>query len=264
MRFYGLLLCISLLFGGLAPAADEANARTIIDAAIRAHGGEAALAKFPVVTATTQGIFQGFERTPVFFFTGVTTTHGAEHYRSTLDGKLHEQPFHVVNVLNREHGWIEMSGNGKQEILDATPSQMEEFRERGYLSWISSLVPLKDPKFTLTATGEQTDSSRPLVGVRVSHPQHRDVTLYFDRDTHLLTKSETQATAGTGKPGKVETLFGRHKMVEGVLRPMHWTVYYNGAGLISHDVQEYKLAQEPNAETFAKPVAAATSIDAEK
>jgi|GEM_PF-2605373 len=264
MRFYGLLLCISLLFAGVAQAADESTARALVDTAIHAHGGAAALAKFPVVTISTEGIFQGFERTPVFFFTDVTTTHGADHYRTTLDGKLHDQPFRVVNVLNRERGWIEMSGNGKQTIQDATPSQMEEFRERGYQTWISSLVPLKDPKFTLTATGEQTDASRTLVGVRVSHPQHRDVTLYFDRETHLLTKTETQGTAGTGKPGKVETLFGRHKMVEGVLRPMHWTVYYNGAGLYSHDVLEYKLSREPDAETFAKPVVAATSINEEK
>src|SRR5437763_7673127 len=112
MRWHGFLLAASgLLLVGAARADDTAAARAIVDEAVRAHGGEAALAKWPVVTAKTKGIFQGYERTPVFFFTCEVTTHGADQSRSVLDGKItvpngkpNPQPFQVVNVLAGKRG----------------------------------------------------------------------------------------------------------------------------------------------------------------
>ena len=43
-------------------------------------------------------------RTQVYFFTDEETTHGAEQFRAVLDGKLHEQKFRVVNVLDGKAG----------------------------------------------------------------------------------------------------------------------------------------------------------------
>src|SRR4051794_40518646 len=88
MRLHGFLLITA---GGLVwpPWGDDsAAARALIDEAIRAHGGEAALARWPVVTVKTEGIFHGYEHTPVFFFTCEETIHGADQFRSILDGKI--------------------------------------------------------------------------------------------------------------------------------------------------------------------------------
>ncbi|HEY8506154.1 MAG TPA: hypothetical protein VIL46_16325, partial [Gemmataceae bacterium] len=108
MRLYGLVLIASGLLAQAAGAEDGAAARGLIDGAIRAHGGEAALAKWPVVTVKTEGIFHGFERTPVFFFTSEMTNHGADQWRHVLDGALRGQKFRVTNVLDGGRGWVEL------------------------------------------------------------------------------------------------------------------------------------------------------------
>lgn len=253
MRFHGFLLIASFVFVGVARADDGVAARAVVDEAIRAHGGEAALAKWPVVTMKTEGIFHGYDRTPVFFFTCVTTVYGAEQYHAALDGELNKQKFRVVNVLNGTSGWIQMAGQGKQVTQDCTLAQLAEFRESGYVSWISTLLPLKEPEFTLTLAGEEKDGDRTRVGVRVSSQGHRDATLFFDKESKLLVKTEERATAGTGVEGKVETLLRQYKAFQGVQRPTMVAIYHDGRSLISHWVLDYQVAAQPAEGAFARP-----------
>jgi hypothetical protein len=201
MRHFELPLIASLVLVGAGRADDSAAARSLLDEAIRAQGGEAVLAKSPVTTIKTEGIFHGYERTPVFFFTGEATQQ-TDHYRSTLDGDMQKQKFRLVNVFDGKQGWIKTVGDGKQFTQDCTPAQLAEFRESGYVNWISSLVPLRDSIFTLVITGEQKDRDQTVVGIRVTSAGHRDVTLFFDKESRLLVKTETRATAGTGSKAK--------------------------------------------------------------
>jgi hypothetical protein len=260
MRLQGFLLITVGMIVGSARADDRAAARALIEEAIRAHGGEAALAKWPVVTVKTEGIFHGYERTPVFFFTCEETMHGAEQFRSVLDGKItvpngkpNPQKFRVVNVLDGQRGWIKMSGEGKQDTQECTPAQLLEFQHSGYVNWLAMLLPLKGAGFTLTLTDEEKDHGRNLVGVRLSSRGRRDVTLFFDKETRLLVKTETRATAGTDVEGKVVTVLSRHKEFQGVQRPTMWAVYYNDRSLISHWVLDYRLSEQAESGTFEKP-----------
>jgi hypothetical protein len=154
MRFNGLLIALVMLTGA-ARADDNAAARAILDEAIRAHGGEAALAKWPVVTVKTEGIFHGYERTPVYFFTDETTTHGAEQFRAVLDGELKKQKFRVINVLDGKRGWIKPAGASDDEVQPCTPAQLRELREGAYVTSFATLLPLKGRYFTLELDGEQ-------------------------------------------------------------------------------------------------------------
>jgi hypothetical protein len=246
-----MLVASGLLAG--AARADDGAARAVVEEAVRAHGGEAALAKWPVVTAKTEGIFHGHDRTPVFFFTCEATTHGADQYHAALDGDLNKQKFRVVNVLDGKRGWIKHAGEGRQDTQECTPAQLREFQEEGYVEWVTTLLPLKGEGFTLTLVGEEKVRGDPAVAVRVSSRGHRDVTLFFDKETHLLIKTETRAKAGTPVEGKVETFRGRHKAFQGVQRPTTLTVYHDGRSLISHWVLDYQVAEKPEGGKFAKP-----------
>lgn len=253
MRIPGFVLLAVVLLAGAVRADDGAAARALIDAAVRAHGGEAALAKYPVKTVKTEGIFQGYDRTPVFFHTCETTTHGAEQYRMALNGDMQKQKFQIVNVLDGGRGWIKQAGGTVQDTSPCTPAQLANFQEGGYATWVATLVPLKGREFTLSPAGEQKHGERALAGVRVSNKGHRDVSLFFDKQSHLLVKTEERGTAGTGVEGKVETIRGRNKDVQGVQLPVSWEVYYNGRCLWSHHVTDYKLSEKPAPGTFAKP-----------
>src|SRR5688572_22488210 len=103
MRTGWILIALSLLVD-VAKADDRAAARAIIDEAILAHGGETALAKWPLVTAITLGTFHGYERTPVFSFRSEISNHGADQWRHILDGQLDGQKFRIANVLDARRG----------------------------------------------------------------------------------------------------------------------------------------------------------------
>ncbi len=260
MRLIGFLLVASELLVGAARADERAAALVLIEGAIQAHGGEAALAKWPVLTVRTEGIFHAYERTPVFFFTCETTTHGAEQCRVVMDGKINvpngvpnPQKFRIVNVLVGQSAWIHLAGEPKQDTQEASPAQLLEMQEHGYVNWLATLLPLKDKGFTLSLAGEQQDANRTVLGVRVSSKGHRDVTLYFDKETRLLAKTETRGTAGTGKEGKVETVMGRPKEYQGIQRPTQWTVFHDGVSLHTHWVLEYQTAELPAADAFGRP-----------
>ncbi len=253
MRLQWLIAIGLCLLTSSVRADDSAAARALVDDAIRAHGGEAALAKYSVVTVKTEGIFQGYDRTPVFFHTCETTIQGADQYRISLHGELNKQKFHIVNILDGEQGWIKQSGESMEDTSRCSPTQLTNFRECGYINRVTTLVPLKSREFRLALAGEQQHHEQTLVGVRVSCRGHRDITLYFDKQTHLLVKIEERGTAGTGVDGKVETIRGRYKDVQGIQMPISWEVYYNGRCLWSHHVIEYQLANQPEPGTFAKP-----------
>ena len=253
MRISGCLIVVIALTAPAALAADGVTARTLLDQAIRAHGGEAELEKYPAVTVKTEGIFQGHERTPVFFHTCEATTHGADQYRVSLSGKLQKQAFQIINVLDGDRGWIKQGDKTIADTSLCTPVQLADFREQGYLNWITTLVPLKSSDFTLTLAGEQTRHAATLVGIRVSREGHRDVTLFFDKVTHLLVKIDERGTAGTGVDGHVETIRGKYQRVKGLHLPSSWEVFYNGKCLWSHHVTEYGLAEKPAPGTFDEP-----------
>lgn len=259
MRSITILLAAMCLLAGTARA-DDAAARSIIDDAIRAHGGEAALAKWPVRIVKTEGIFHGYEKTPVFFFTCETTTHAANQIRTVLDGKINvpngkpnPQQIRIVNALDHQRGWVRMAGDDNQSTNEFSPAQLIEQQHNGYLAWISTLAPLKHPEFTLTDAGEEKDGNQTMIGVRVSSRGRRDVTLFFDKESKLLVKTMTRATAGTGVEGKVETNLRLHKPFQGVQCPTMFATYYNGRSLISHWVRDCILAEKPAPGTFDKP-----------
>jgi hypothetical protein len=265
MRFHGSIFIAFALLVSAANADERAAARALIDEAIAAHGAEAALAKWPLVIANTMGTFHGYERAPVFFFKSEITIYGAERWRHVLDGELKGEKFRVANVLDGKRGWVKMQGNGKGETREFTPAELDDRREDGYVNWVCALLPLKSPAFTLTLAGEEKFSEvtwqkfvpyeilLPAFGVRVSSKGHRDVTLFFDKESHLLVKTETRSRAGTPIEGKVETILRRHKAVEGVQRPMMLMTFHDGKPLWSHWVMEYRVAEKADAGMFAKP-----------
>src|SRR5437899_2890259 len=62
------VLFAAMLFAGVARADDQAAARAIVDEALKAHGGEAALSKFTGADLKVKGTaYEGDLKTPVAF-----------------------------------------------------------------------------------------------------------------------------------------------------------------------------------------------------
>lgn len=245
MRFCGFLVLALVTLTGAAHAQD--TARELLDAAIAAHGGEAALTKHPVMSVKTEGIFQGYKDKPVFFHKSESTIRGARQYRDESRFELNGTKVHVINVLDENQGWVKQvatpkSGQPLTKTEKCTPEQLARFQQNGYVQNLLTLVPLKNPEYQLVPAKIENDSYFDGVGIRVSHKGQRDVLLCFDKQTFLLSRVIYTGTAGTGDEGKVEIKLGKYEDVEGRKMPVSWEDWLNGQCLWSHYVVERKLS----------------------
>ena len=108
--------------------------------------------------------------------------------RMKIDTGAGDMKFTFIRVVNGDKVWIEV-GRRHPEVDDK--DQIKEAKEELYADRVKSLLPLvKEKGFKLEALGEVKVDGKPAVGVRVSHKGHRDVNLFFNKDTGLLVKSE--------------------------------------------------------------------------
>ena len=82
-------------------------------------------------------------------------------------------------ILSRVGGWTQ---RGATSPTPMSPELLAEERHQFYLYQLLRLVPLLDGGFTLAIVPGDTHQ----VGLRISHPDHPDVTLYFDRQHRVV------------------------------------------------------------------------------
>ncbi|MDB5309285.1 MAG: hypothetical protein JWO38_3487 [Gemmataceae bacterium] len=244
----------SLLAFGLVLAApftaradDAADARALVDKAVKAHGG-ADLAKFSAYTVRMKGTVQAMGQAVAF--TGVVASHGPDRQKVDIEAEAGGQKFRFVNVLNGDKGWNRIGDETKAMDKD----ELAEAKEQAHAGWVATLVPLKDKAFTLATVGEIKVDGRAALSVKVSSKGRRDVDLYFDKVTGLLVKTETRVKdEGSGQEVTEETYPGEYKEVQGTKQAMKLTVKRDGKAYVEGEVTGYDLAEKLDADVFAKP-----------
>ncbi len=98
-------------------------------------------------------------------------------------------PDGVVNVVNGDKGWTKVAGNTIELDKDA----VAEAKEKAHAEYVASLLPLIDGKgYTMATTGEFEVGEKKAMGVKVTSKGHRDVDLYFDKETGLLVQYDVK------------------------------------------------------------------------
>src|SRR5262249_39474359 len=121
-------------------------------------------------------------------FSGEFATHGPNRQKIVIEADAGGQKVRFVPVLNGDKGWIKIN----DDTMDLEKEDLAEVKEEAYAGWVTTLLPLRDRAFTLAPVGEVNIDKRPAQGVKVSSKGHRDVNLYFDKETGLLVKTETR------------------------------------------------------------------------
>src|SRR5262249_2441155 len=116
-----------------------------------------------------------------------------------------------------DKGWQKMNFQGNQQDMELTGPQLRSMRDMTHEAHVRSLLPLlRDPKFTLKALPEATVAGRPAVGVQASYPDRADVSLYFDKETHLLVKTAYKSVIVEGQPELLnEIVYGDYQEAGG-------------------------------------------------
>jgi hypothetical protein len=243
-----LAVCVLLAYSGVGRADDQAEALKIVDAAIKAAGGEAKLGKLKLATLKGKGTFYegGLEGT----FTLETTVQGVDRFRLSLEMNIKDQNVKAMMILNGDNAWRkieEMAEDAPAEIIPAMKAELHALR------MTQMLTPLKDKEMKLSPLGEVKVNDRPTLGIKVAKKDHPDVDLYFDKETHLPLKCELKIKERGDKEVTTEWLFSNFKEWAGVMHPKKIVLNRDGTKLMEMEISELKPEEKVDEGTFAKP-----------
>jgi hypothetical protein len=250
---WGLLCLSGLLACGATglPSAQQVSPRQVVDRAIKAHGGAATLAKYPAAIMTGKGTFYGLGAGMPF--NGRWAVEGADKMKFTLDMTIQDKPFKIIEVINGKKGWVKIQD---METMEMKKDQLDEEHEEIYAGWVATLAPLAQGKgFKLAPLGDVKVDGKDALGVKVEHPGHRDVNLFFDKKSGLLVKSESvikDIEAG-GKEMTQETLYRKYKTVEGLKQPTDILVNRDGKRYVEAEFTDVQLQQRLDDSELSRP-----------
>jgi hypothetical protein len=239
-----VLLLVAFMTGGLkvGRADDRAAAWPIIARAIRAVGGEEKLARF-------KG--QIWKEKATYFGPGPGEKYEASYVALWPDKLRVDIQKEFTLVVNGKTGWSMTQGKTR----DLSREELEEHREGTYMTWVMSLLPLRDNEFKLALLRDTNVGGLPAAGVRVNRDGHFDVDLYFDHKTGLLVRADTRSKeAKTGKHVSQEITFSNYKEEDGtgIRSPMKVSITRQGNKFVEADV-EVKHVEKQDSRIFEKP-----------
>jgi hypothetical protein len=228
-------------------AADETDAKKIVEKAIEVHGGEAELKKLQSTSQKIKGTVHvmGME----IPFSGNIFSSGEELARVELAFEVMNMKFNLVNIFNKGKGWTKIG----DDLTESTKDQIDEAREQAHGTNVATLAPLKDKAYTVSLVGDDKVGDTEVTVIRISKKGRRDVTLYLDKKTHLLIKQQMRVKDEmSGQEVDEERLFSEYNE-NGLRQPKKMTVKRDGKIYMEAELSELKTDEKFDDSTFAKP-----------
>jgi hypothetical protein len=246
-----VLLALLLSLGGASVARAEGgatDAKPLIAKAIEARGGKANIEKFKAQTAKFKGTLtiMGNDLT----MTGTTKVQSPDKVRVEANMAAGGQDMKFAQIFNGTKGWQGLNGEFQELDKDA----LHEASEEQYVNQITDLVGLDNKDLKVQLLGESKVDDKPAVGLRVSSPGHRDISLYLDKNSGLVLKTETKGKDPmAGNEYKSETYYSDYRKTGALMLPYKMKVLRDGAPFMTMEVSDITLAEKLDDKTFEKP-----------
>jgi hypothetical protein len=235
----------------LAQADEKAEARALVEKAIKAMGGKEKLAVDKGIMFKAKGKFYGMGGDGIDY-TSDFTIQPPDMMRFRMEFDAGGTKINFARVFDGKKFWQKVN----DMVTELGKDEVTEQKEDMHNGRVEALVPLLEDKgFELATVGEVKVDDKPAVGIRVSHKGHRDVNLFFDTKTGLLVKSERMIKDQMqgGKERTQERLFSDYKEAAGAKRPMKVVIKRDGDKFVESEATEYELKDKIDASEFAKP-----------
>jgi hypothetical protein len=249
-RAVGLALA-ACLFPAAARADDAADARAVLDRAIKAMGGKDKLARFQDVTWKGKGSVQIDAVTVTF--TDEISAQGLERYNWQVAAEVNGRAIGLAIVFNGGKAWLKPDNAAAAQ--DFPKPYIPLFRaDLRAVRLAQHLLPLTDKAYRLSHLGELKVGDRMAVGVKVSHKDWPDVDLLFDKETGLPVRAELRLKEGTDGPEVVHVLtFGAYKETAGVKHFTKLALRRDDKLTIETEATEVSFPDKLDDSTFDKP-----------
>src|SRR5258708_4832854 len=197
-----LAVCVVVSGVSFARADEQADMKALIEKGVKSLGGQEKLTKLPASVVKVKGKLYGFG--DGLDYTAQTSTLGMDKIRNLIEGDMDGNKFSFTQVYNDSKGCMAMGADAQEMPED----QLAEVKQGLYLGFISRLHMLPNKEYTLKSLGDSKVSDVEAYGIKVSRKDYRDVTLFLDKKTGLVIKSETTVknTMGGGEEQKEERL----------------------------------------------------------
>jgi hypothetical protein len=228
-------------------ADDQADIQALLDKAIKARGGDKA-AKHKAIAMQFKGKYYGMGA-GIDYTAEIASQKGQQ--RSQITAEAGGMKFTFISVINGDKGWRSM--NGQTEEMDK--EQLAEGKEELYASYVSTLEPLKGKGFKLEPLGESKVGKKAVVGIKVASKDHRDINLFFDKESGRLLKTErtVKDLDGGGQDVIQETINEEFKEVDGQPMPMKLTINRAGKLYVDAEITDIKFHEKLDDSVFGKP-----------
>ena len=211
-RFLGATLATFLFDLGSPVQADDKDCRPSSTRRSRPSGAKEKLKKAESITLKTKGTitFGGNDSD----FKSNVTLKGLDHLRSEIETEFNGEPRKFVRVLSGDKGWMKFGEEPRELKEDALANE----KRRAYLEVIPmTLVALKGKAFKVETADEVKVHDKPAAGIKVTGPDKKDFTLYFDKESGLPVKLvATVAGFGNGEDFSQETTYKDYKDFDGI------------------------------------------------
>jgi hypothetical protein len=246
------VLTAALLLAVTATAvrADEsADAKAVIEKAIKAHGGLDKISKVKAVSMKMKGKLHlmGMD----LDFTGASYLQDPDKLRNEVDLTIMGTEIKTAQIFNGDKGWATANGN----TIELDKDQVAEAKEKMYSGGVGKLFTLgTDKEFKLTLLGESKIDGKETIGVRVAHKDHKDVNLYFDKKTHLLIMTETrEKSPEKGEEVAAKTVVHEYKEVDGIQTASKVSVTHDDKAFVEAEISDFKVEEKLDDALFSKP-----------
>lgn len=244
-RLLGAVFVTSIVAAATASArADEAEAKAVVEKAIKAAGGEEKLAKVNAYQMKTKSTvnFNGNEGE----FEGTMTVQGLDHSRNEFGN----DQFRGVMVLNGDKGWRKFGDN----VSDIDGEGIERDKRTLYLQACPMLlVPLKGKGFKLASAPDEKVDGKAAAVVKVTGPDGKDFTLFFDKESGLPLKLVAKVAGFDGQEFVQETTLADYKDFGGIKKATKLDSKRDGESFFKMTVTEFKVLDKVAPETFSEP-----------
>jgi hypothetical protein len=247
-----IMICavaITLFLQPLGHSQTEDEARAIINKAIKAMGVDKDSDDFKGLRMKSKGTLELMGMT--LNISQAVTIRYPDQFKEAVELDANNMKIPIITVFDGKKGWVEVNGQVVMKFDDKINAEMKEVAS---LIRISRLKPLLNKKYELAVTGEVKVEEKPAIGIRVTTKGAKDVSLYFDKQTGLLSKVERQALdVMSGQEIQEERIIRSYQDKDGRKLPHQVAVLRDGKKFLEVEVTEFSNLDSVDPGEFEMP-----------
>lgn len=250
MRKFICLIVAALTTAQGVRADDKAEMKALIEKAVAAQGGKEKLAMIKATTYKSKG--KVYTQGDDYDFTSDYAVQLPDKLRLRMEIESNGVKVTIVIVNDGKTAWRKVG----KDTTEYSKEGFAEVQEDMYANRVEKLLTvLEDKDIELSPLGEIKVDDKAVVGMRVTHKGHRDVNLYFAKDSGLLVKSERiiKDQMHGGKEYRQEVFYRDYKDFGGIKRATKVDIKRDGEKFVESELSDFENKDMIDPAEFAKP-----------